>query len=296
MRSVASHRKRDNDGADFVTRLRDWLAVAAIVLGGLWAATEFFWDRVVAPLLEPALIQGETTHRIVSETDCCVFAEISFKFTNHGKRSAHLITSNLVVGARSMKLLARSDGFDQEQENSRVLATRANVTSDGLRAAELPLHFGTAVPATSSYAVLVTGDVLRPRTTLSPNESVSRQIAVLIPKDQPFVSVRATLVVAHSLEVARETVWSWRSNETNLASQVMPWPEKALGRLQEVRECALNGATPADAVRCDNEAMTQARAIWSAMGKVDPHFYTAPYVYDFAAVRDSRATLPAARK
>ena len=290
MRSVANHRNKVVERASArpqaVTRLKEWLTVTAIVGGGAWAGIEFFWDRQVAPLLVPTLVQGDNSHKVVMTTDCCSYVEITMKFTNVGKRPAYVVTSNFVIGSRSLTLEMSEESYSLEQSNTTVLHDRAMSAASIRDSAHLPINLGST-NAPASYTVLATGELLRPVTTLSPNESVIRQLAIVVPRSQPFVSVRSVLVVAHKRDIAPQTVWTWFSDADTLSSQVMPWPQAEIATLAELRNCALDTTSPTEAVRCERSAKEQAGKTWALMGKKDPHFYTAPHMYDFVALRDA---------
>jgi hypothetical protein len=268
--------------ASRLSRLRDALAIVALVLGGVWAGVEFFWDKLIAPRLEAALVQISSAATIVGRTPCCVLAELEVKLHNSGRRDVYIHASHLAAGARRLEAVPLNapriaDLNEEFGQRHRQFAAPGGDTLEPL--------YGAAGPAAGDYVLLLAGHLVDPGAKIAPGEAIVRRLALVVPADHPFVSVRAQAFVMHQAQASAGIRWNWTVAPQTLALQVVPWRAADLARFNELRECSL-AANDQRAAACREEAQAGGQRLWDEFFRRDCHAYRQPHAMDFLAWRE----------
>ena len=267
-----------------VVQVRDWLAILAIVAGGMWAATEFFWDKVIAPRLESALVQISSSSNVVGRTDCCVLLEIETKLHNSGRRDAYIHASHFVVGAKKLDAVAKPDSKKISDFNEEFLERHLNLP---VATGSVPLDalYGAAGPAGHEFLLLTAGNLVNPGSKITPGESIVRRMALIVPSELPFVSLRAVALVVHTAQASQGITWNWALTPKTLDLQVVPWRTLDLQKFRELRECGMD-ANDMRARSCREEAMSTGKELWAEFFKSDRYSYIQPHSVDVLAWKD----------
>jgi len=268
-----------------LSRLRDALAIAALVLGGVWAGVEFFWDKLIAPQLEASLVQISSTPALVGRTPCCVLVELEVKLHNSGRRAVYIHASHLAAGARRLEAVPLNapriaDLNEEFGQRHRQFATLGGDTLEPL--------YGAAGPAPGDYVLLMAGHLVDPGAKIAPGEDIVRRLALVVPADHPFVSLRAMAFVVHAAQASQGIRWNWTVAPQTLALQVVPWRAAEMARFDELRECGLAGADQR-ARACREEAQAGGQRLWDEFFRRDRHAYRQPHAMDFLAWREGGA-------
>ena len=137
-----------------VVQVRDWLAIVAIIAGAIWAGIEFFWDKLIAPRLESALVQISSSSSVVGRTDCCVLMEVETKLHNSGRRDAFIHTSHIVAGAKKVHAVTKPKAQTIAELNEKLLERHLDLPAITGTVAEDVLYSGVAGPTGEEFLCL----------------------------------------------------------------------------------------------------------------------------------------------
>jgi hypothetical protein len=280
MRKLSTRKNRAPASPSLATRLRDVVAIPTLILGGLWAAVQFFYDRIIAPQLEPSLVQMSGSSSVVGRSDCCVLIDFEVKLTNLGKRDTFLHTSQAVVGVKRMEVLSPIPEDSIKTINRSFQRSRAVLS--GADSSEMT--YGASGPVGSEYLLLALGNLVPPGTQVAPSESVVRHIVVAVPEDFPFVSFRSKVHVLHVAPTEPELDWHWAVKPQNLELQALPWPKELGFSLTELMKCSVSRETQT-ARECWELVEKHGESYWNRFRLIDRHAYILPWSVDTLAFR-----------
>ena len=267
-----------------LSRLRDWLAIFAVVIGGAWAGVSFFYDRWIAPLLEPSVVHVEATTRTIGRSSCCILIEVEAKLFNGGKRSTYLHTSQIAIGAKSLSDLPPALPPSVVEQVNFQLRTRHE---DAQLASEVPLEdiqYGPSRPTGSQFLVLAIGSLVEPGWALAPGESVVKRMALSIPEGYPFVAMRAKALVSHRQELTPKLVWHWSFNAATMQLGWLAWERGKVDALRNLVACT-RGFDRKETERCRADLVRQGSESEKAFFAQDRHSYAIHYAADVMAWR-----------
>lgn len=281
LRRTSAQRASRSPGRLSLTQLRDGLAIVALVLGGVWAGIEFFWDKLIAPRLESALVQVSSTSTLVGRTDCCVLVEVEATLHNTGRRAVYIHASHIAAGAKKLQTVARLDVQKVADLNDNFLERHMNRPPASGTLALDPLY-GSIGPGGEEFLLLSVGNLVTPSAKIVPGESIVRHFALLVPVEFPFVSVRALAFVAHEPQASKGITWNWTLAPRTLGLLVVPWRTSEMAHFHELQACAM-AAVDQHAKACRSEAEATGTALWDDYFRKDRHAYRQPHAMDFVA-------------
>ena len=128
--------------------------------------------------------------------------------------------------------------------------------------------------------MLSVGNLIRPGSKITPGESIVGRMALIVPSEFLFVSLRAVVFVAHTARVFQSTTWNWDLNPKTLDLQVIPWRTNDLQKFRDLRDCGV-AAHDMRARRCREEAMSTGKQLWAEFFKSDRYSYIQPHSVNF---------------
>jgi len=265
--------KKSSEPAAALSRVKDWLAVIALVAGGAWAATVFVYEKYWEPRLSPASLDFTAVVVPSHETECCLYLNLDVTIKNVGRREAHLETAYIAVGGN--EFVPRTDATSaRPTAQYKALQSIANVELARTTAAV----FGDIAPRNTWPTLLVLANVLQPGSILAPGEQAHRRLAFATLKSQRYISVRGKAVIGHRRP--KETSdWHWRlMNDQGFGLHALPWAQNGGQTLRDLDSCAQKHA--ADGAECRERIMTEARARWSRLKSEDPDLFELPFELD----------------
>jgi hypothetical protein len=257
------------------------LAIWAIIIGGIWAGIEFFWDKLVAPQFEPALVQISSSSSVVGRTDCCVLVEVETKLHNSGRRNAFVHASHIVIGAKKVAAVATSNAQTIGDLNEKLVERHLDL-SEATSTVALDMLYGAAGPTGEEFLLLSVGHLVRSGSTIVPGESIFRRMALIVPSEFPLVSLRAVVFVTHAAKTSQSITWNWALKPKTLDLLVMPWRTDDMPRFRELRKRGI-ASDDMHARACREEAMSVAKQLRAEFFKSDRYSYIQPHSADFLA-------------
>lgn len=280
LRRTSAQRASRSPGRLSLTQLRDGLAIVALVLGGVWAGIEFFWDRLIAPRLESSLVQISTSQTLVGRTECCVLVELEARLHNTGRRDVYIHASHIAAGAKKLEAVTRLDAPRISDLNEAFVGKHLQLAA--LPDGALDTLYGVTGPVNGDFVLLMAGNLVSPGSKITPGETIVRRLALVVPAEFPFVALRAMALVVHGAQASQGITWNWTLSPQTMALQVVPWRSDDLARFNELRECGLATADQR-AQACRSEALAGGKLLWDAYFKSDRHAYIQPHAMDFLA-------------
>ena len=272
-----------------VVQVRDWLAILTIIAGAIWAAVVFYWDKLIAPQFEPAIVQISGSSSIVGRTDCCVLVEVETKLYNSGRRDAFIHASHIAAGAKKVDSVAKLEVQTIRDLNAKLLEKQLDLPAiAGIVA--LDVLYGAAGPTGEEFLLLGVGNLISPGTQLTPGESFTRRMALIVPSELSFVSLRAAIFVAHSKQASPNITWNWVLRPKTVDLQIMPWRTADLKNYRDLTYCGLAADTHGKS--CRDEVMSTGKQLWTAFLTSDRYAYIQPYSVDFMAWRPKEDHAP----